>query len=331
MPGAVPMNEVETRVLERVRASFPVSARPFDVLAREMGRSEGEVLAVTRTLRATGALGRLGATFDAHRLGYHSTLAAVSVEEDRAEEVAALIGEYPGVTHVYEREDRYNLWFALLTPSQARTRAVLDDLAERAGVSDVLELPAIRVFKVTAEPGAGGESDVVSAAPAEHQPALTREEKALARLVQADLPLTEHPFQALAKTIEECGYDVDEQWVVDTILGWAQTRLIRRFAASGRPAPAGANAVTVWSVPEEQVEDAGRSIAGCAAVSHCYQRPAAFGDAPAIYAMMHAPNRASIDECVASVVAATGLPAPRMLYAVREFKRTSMTYFAEGE
>lgn len=331
MPDTMPMNEVEARMLERIRASFPVAARPFDVLARELGLSEGEVLAIVRTLRATGALGRLGAVFDAHRLGYRSTLAAVSVDEDRADEVAAIIGEYPGVTHVYEREDRYNLWFTLLTPSTARTRVLLDEIAERSGVGQLLELPALRVFKVTTDMSAAGHGEVVSSTPVEHAPTFTREEKALARLVQADLPLIEHPFLALAKTLEECGYDVDEAWVVDTIVGWAAARLIRRFAASGRVSSAGANAVSVWTVPEERIDEVGQAIAACENVSHCYQRPPAFGDSPAIYAMIHAPSREGIDECVASVSARAGLARPRMLYAVREYKRTSMTYFAEGE
>lgn len=331
MTVIAPMSDLEARVLQRVRASFPVAVRPFDVLGREMGIAESELLGIVRTLKATGALGRLGAVFDAHRLGYRSTLAALSVEEERADEVAAIISEYPGVTHAYEREDRYNLWFTLLTPSNARTRVILDELAERAGVSDVLELPAIRIFKVTAEVSGEGEAEVVSATPVEHPPVFTREEKALARLVQADLPLIERPFLALAKTLEECGYDVDEAWVVATIVGWAGDRFVRRFAAAGRTTGAGANAVSVWPVPEERIEEAGLAIASCENVSHCYQRPTAFGDSPAIYAMIHAPSRAEVDACVASILSKTGLAAPRMLYAVREFKRTSMTYFAEGE
>ena len=43
------------------------------------------------------------------------------------ESVAEAINRYPGATHNYEREGRYNLWFTLLTPGMDREQRILSE------------------------------------------------------------------------------------------------------------------------------------------------------------------------------------------------------------
>lgn len=318
-------------VLDHIRASFPIAARPFDVLGHRIGRTEAEVLSAVRSLKATGDLGRLAASFDGARLGYLSTIVGLSIGEDRTLEAAALIAEHPAVTLAYEHEDLYNLWFTVLAPSQARTRAVLDPIAEHLDVHDILEVPAERVFK--AAPDVRGLAASVSPSRGRSAEPITfsREEKALARLVQADLPLAEHPFGALASTLEECGYDVDEAWVLDTLAGWQDKQVLQGFRASGRPHLGGASALAIWDVSEADVASAGASLSACEDVTQCYQRPRTLGETAAVCAVVHAASRAELGECVERLQGLAGLSAPRVLHTVREIKRAPMTYFAEAQ
>ena len=43
------------------------------------------------------------------------------------EAVAKAINRYPGATHNYEREGRYNLWFTLLTPGLDKEHEILTE------------------------------------------------------------------------------------------------------------------------------------------------------------------------------------------------------------
>jgi len=335
----VELTDLDRRVISTIQAAFPVKARPYAALAEALDSTEADVLASVKRMKNEGVIRRIGSIFDSHRLGYRSTLCAIAVPEDRVEDVAALIGEYHNVTHNYEREDRYNVWFTVIAPSQARIDAILDEIAEKSGIDDILDLPAIRLFKIKVDFDLTGERARRTEAPPIVKPAevepvnLNREEKALARLLQADLPLVEHPFAEIARTLLECGYDVDEAWVLERTSAWVEARVIRRFGAAIKHHKTGfsANAMGVWSCPEERVEEVGQIMASFKEVSHCYQRPTAPTWPANLYTMIHGRTR---EECVAvaeTIREATGLEAPRLLYSVREFKKASMKYFAEGD
>ncbi len=339
MTQSVDLTALDRQVLDRIQAAFPVTSRPFATLAKDLGESEADIIASVRGLKSAGVIRRVGAIFDSHRLGYKSTLCAIAVPEQRVEEVAALISEYPNVTHNYEREDRYNVWFTLIAHSPARVQAILDEIAEKTGIDDILDLPATRLFKIKVDFDFTGERESRTEAPTFTKPAeteavvLSREEKALARLLQGDLHITERPFLDLAKTLCECGYDVDEAWVLDCTREWVDTRVIRRFGAAIRHHRTGfsANAMGVWHCPEERAEEVGQIMATFKEASHVYQRPSAPTWPANLYTMIHGRSREECIEVAQRIREATGLEAPRLLYSVREFKKISMKYFAEGK
>ncbi|MDO9556401.1 MAG: Lrp/AsnC family transcriptional regulator [Coriobacteriia bacterium] len=339
MTPPVELTELDRRVISTIQAAFPIKARPYAVLAEELGSTEVDVLTSVRRMKADGIIRRIGAMFDSHRLGYRSTLCAIAVPEERVEDVAALIGEYHNVTHNYEREDHYNVWFTLIAPSEGRIEVILDEIAEKTGIDDILDLPAIRLFKIKVDFDLTGEQEQRTEAPPIIKPAeiepvhFNREEKALARLLQADLPLVERPFAEVARILLECGYDVDEQWVLERTAAWVDSRVIRRFGAAIRHHRTGfsANAMGVWSCLEERVEEVGQIMASFNEVSHCYERPTAPTWPANLYTMIHGRTREEVGAVAESIRGATGLEAPRLLYSVREFKKASMKYFAEGD
>lgn len=140
------MFQLERRLLNDFQRDFPLVKRPYAKIARRLGVTEAEVLDTLRLLRAEGSLSRVGPVFAPHRLGA-STLAALAVPEERLEEVAALVSEYPEVNHNYEREHRFNLWFVATAASPERLRAVLGQIEERTGLA-VLDLPLLQEYHI---------------------------------------------------------------------------------------------------------------------------------------------------------------------------------------
>lgn len=142
------LGEFDKRLLNIVQGDIPLVSRPFAALAERLGADEGTVIARLRYLKDNGFIRRIGPFFDSARLGYVSTLVALAVEPDKLPAVAAAVNAYPGVTHNYEREGAYNLWFALLTPDMAAQEKVLAAVAALPGVGGLLNLPATRKYKV---------------------------------------------------------------------------------------------------------------------------------------------------------------------------------------
>ena len=112
-------------LLNLLQGSLPVCSRPFAALAEKLGTTEEAVIDRLQVLKEEGYLRRIGTFFNSGRLGYKGTLVALRVDPEKMEAVAKAINRYPGATHNYEREGRYNLWFTLLTPGLDKEHEIL--------------------------------------------------------------------------------------------------------------------------------------------------------------------------------------------------------------
>ena len=147
----IPMDATDRRILNRIQSNFPVTVRPYAAIAQELNLSEDEVLARVGRLKRIGIIRRIGGNFSPEKLGFVSTLCAASVPEEKLEAFAAVVNRYPGVTHNYMRENRFNVWFTFIAPSMEAIEANLAAIAEETGVHGILNLPATRVFKIRAK------------------------------------------------------------------------------------------------------------------------------------------------------------------------------------
>ena len=93
---------------------------------------------------------RIGANFSPDRLGYVSTLCAAKVPENSMDLFKQTVNAYPGVTHNYRRDHEYNVWFTFIAPSVDTIKQSLEEISLKTGVSTILNLPATRVFKISA-------------------------------------------------------------------------------------------------------------------------------------------------------------------------------------
>ena len=143
----VALKKLEQRILDIIQQSFPITSRPYDELARQLDVSEDRAFEAVQALREKGVIRRLGGSFDSRKVGYKSTLVALSVPEKDLDRVVALVNDYAGVTHNYEREGKYNVWFTLIEESEEDIERTIEEIRSRAGVS-ALNFPATRLFKI---------------------------------------------------------------------------------------------------------------------------------------------------------------------------------------
>ena len=85
------------------------------------------------------------------KLGFVSTLCAARVPEDKIDDFAEAVNRHPGVTHNYQRDNDFNVWFTFIAPSMAEIEENLRQISEETGVDKILNLPATKVFKIKAQ------------------------------------------------------------------------------------------------------------------------------------------------------------------------------------
>ena len=147
----IEMTSFDKELLNVLQANLPVCKHPFATLAERLGTDEETVLKRLRVLKDEGYLRRIGTFFNSDRLGYGGTLVALRVDPDKMKSVAEAVNRYPGATHNYEREGKYNLWFTLLTPSAEKEKAILSEVEALPGVERLLNLKTTKKYKINVQ------------------------------------------------------------------------------------------------------------------------------------------------------------------------------------
>jgi DNA-binding Lrp family transcriptional regulator len=121
--------------------------RPIHAILLTDGQG-GQPLPAAAILKERGVIRKLGAVFDPEQMGFTTLLVAMKVAEDQLEAVARQVSRFRAVTHNYQREHAYNLWFTIVAPSQEEADRVCKEAAALPGVEAAHKLPALRRFKV---------------------------------------------------------------------------------------------------------------------------------------------------------------------------------------
>jgi DNA-binding Lrp family transcriptional regulator len=146
------MDKIDSQILQELQYNFPLSERPYEVIAERLKISKEEIWDRTQIMLDKGVIRRMGASFDSNKLGFRSTLAAVSVAPELVERAAEIIGRFFEVTHSYLRNDIFNIWFTLIAIDDNRIENILEQIRKSLSLerSKVLNLPMKRLFKLDA-------------------------------------------------------------------------------------------------------------------------------------------------------------------------------------
>jgi DNA-binding Lrp family transcriptional regulator len=331
------LDDGDRELLNAVQWDFPLEPRPFAVLAERLGMDEAEVRARVAHVKDVGVLRQLSAIFDTRALGYGSSLVAAKIDPDRVDEAADVISRHPGVSHNYKRNHTYNLWYTIAVPPGESLDDHIDVLHRASGALVTRKLPTLKLYKIgvkldmTGQTAADARAEVQEHERPERKehmeaPELSALEVAAIRVVQEDLPLVDRPFAAEAELI-----GTDEATLLDLLRSFKERKLMRRFAAVMNHRSAGykANAMGVWAVPDDGLEEMGPRMAGFAFVSHCYRRPT-YEDWPySVFTMVHGHNARDCEQTIAAIRAETGVEDYALLWSVKEYKKTRVRYFTD--
>jgi DNA-binding Lrp family transcriptional regulator len=143
----------------------------------------------------------------------------------------------------------------------------------------------------------------------------------LIKYTQDGLPLTKTPYKDIAD-----GMDMTEEEVIDRLKALLENGKIRRLAASiaHRKIGINSNAMTVWKVSQDKVEEYGKIMAAFEEVTHCYERPTFPGWEYNVFTMIHGYTDEECENVIDSIKEKTGLNDYVMLYSEKEFKKVGV-------
>ncbi|MDY6917283.1 MAG: AsnC family transcriptional regulator [Chloroflexota bacterium] len=328
------LDHTDRSLLNLVQSRFPLSRRPFAELGANLGLDETEVIERIDRLKQALVIRYIGPVLDSWSLGYRTTLVAMRVAEEGLERAARIVNQHPGVSHNYSRNDALNLWFTLAVPPGDDLKHEVQELANRVKPEEVVNMPAVRVFKRGVFFDLVGDGCIVASPPANPRPALRPApalspcEMDIVRALQQDIPLTSRPFDDMAR---DAGVGVDEFLICCRALN--ERGVMPRFGASIRHHCVGfaANALICWRVPLLMVEEAGETMSAFSEVSHCFEREASERWPYNIFAMVHARTRDDCRQTVGSIAARIGIEEYKTLFTTREFKKERVRIAARNE
>ncbi len=146
------MDKLDSSILNALQNKFPLSQKPYDILAKELGIDRDLLWNRVQQMLEKKIIRRIGASLDSHKLGFSSTLAAVSVPADRVDSAAEVISGFYEVTHSYLRKDVFNIWFTIIAADNEQLEYILGQIRSSLSLKDsqVLNLPVKNLFKLDA-------------------------------------------------------------------------------------------------------------------------------------------------------------------------------------
>jgi DNA-binding Lrp family transcriptional regulator len=318
------LSDTQRRLIEGWQKDFPLDPAPYARIALALGVSERSVLGMLVELSRTGILSRVGAVVAPNTAGA-STLGAMAVPPERLDEVARQVNAEAGVNHNYEREHRFNLWFVVTGRDRPALDSAIARISRRTGV-EVLDLPLRAAYYIDLgfplfargadrrSPGPRATGDGRAA-----DDGICDADLALLRALEDGLPIGPRPYAEIANRV-----GMAEETVIERLRSLVERGVIRRLGLVLRHRELGftANAMVVWDIEDERVDEAGEAIAKFPFVTLCYQRARARPQWPYnLFCMIHGRDRESVLSQVEALRERIG-PAPlAVLFSRRCFKQ----------
>jgi len=151
------LSDFERRLIAATQAGLPLTPRPYQTIAAQLGCTEAQVMREMEVMLARGLIRRIGAVPNHYRLGYVANGMTVwDVADEQIDALGTRIGRLPFVSHCYQRPRRLPVWpynlFAMVHGRSAedieRDRQAIRDLLGDACSADEM-LVSSRILKKT--------------------------------------------------------------------------------------------------------------------------------------------------------------------------------------
>jgi len=316
------------KILNTIQQEFPVCHQPFKKLSSHLGIPEEEVLNRIKGLKDTGFIRRITPLFDSGKLGYVGTLIAMKVPDERIDKVAKIIDEYPEITHNYQRDGEYNIWFTLIARSNEELEKIITQIKAKTKINQILNLKRMNKFKIAAVFKVGNivplEFEEEEISTPQKIFLLTELERKILKELQETLPLIEKPYEVIAHKI-----GISEKELFKKINWYKKTGIIRKLRAvlDHYKVGLGENVMVVFQIEPVEILKLAKIISQYPQVTHCYERAISSDWQYNLFAMIHGQTKQECENVISSILQKINITTYKKLYTKRELKKTTPRYF----
>ncbi len=317
-------------LLYHIQKEFPLSPQPFNEIAKRFDVDEEEIISMLKDEKAKGVIRQISAIFDTKKLGYKSSLVAFRIDSDDIDDAVKFLNAHPGISHNYERDHDFNIWFTIAIDPESRLGLdkTVEILAKLTKAKEYIKLPTLKLFKIAVKLDTTGKNEKKERVKKSKviDIKLTPLHRKVIELAQNDIDIKSEPFKEITEKL-----DISYDTFFNILKELKDSGMMRRYAAilNHRKAGFNANAMVVWDVDEDIAEGEGKKAAAFSAVSHCYLRPKYPSWPYNLFTMIHGKTKDDTNEVIESIAKEIKFNSYRPLYSTREFKKVRVKYFTD--
>ncbi|MDR1993876.1 MAG: AsnC family transcriptional regulator [Nitrososphaerota archaeon] len=147
------LDETDKKILQTLQDDFPIVPQPWKEISHRLNIPQQELTTRITHLKENGTIQKIGPIFDAAKIGQKaSTLVALRIDTKKIQETAKLINTYDNITHNYQRDDPYNIWFTLTAQTTKEINTTIEQIRQKLNIppQDILNLPTQHRYKINA-------------------------------------------------------------------------------------------------------------------------------------------------------------------------------------
>jgi len=148
------LSELDKRIVCIIQGDMPISSRPYQIMAQQIGISEEIFIERLQTLCDHGVIRRLGATLRHQKSGFRANaMVAWKVNEKMIHAVGQQMAKSPQITHCYRRNPSrdwpYNLYTMIHAHHEEDCKTMAKALSEKTQVKEYQILFSVKELKKT--------------------------------------------------------------------------------------------------------------------------------------------------------------------------------------
>ena len=148
------IEDIDKKIIGQIQGDLPQDARPFAVMAEEIGISEAEFIRRVKAMQKKGIIRRFGATLRHQEAGYSANaMVAWIIPDDQIDEIGKIMAEFQVVTHCYQRQPqkdwRYNLYTMIHGDTEDECVRIAGQMSKKTNMKDYTILFSLKEFKKT--------------------------------------------------------------------------------------------------------------------------------------------------------------------------------------
>lgn len=128
-----PLSSIDRKLVVLTQEGLPLAPRPYHVLGLILDISADEVMARLQNMQDKGVIRRIAAVPNHYKLGYKTNGMTVwDVSDDKIQELGAIVGTLPFVSHCYHRPRHLPHWrYNLFAMVHGKTKCEVEGYIER--------------------------------------------------------------------------------------------------------------------------------------------------------------------------------------------------------